>query len=204
MTVILKAKDSRLKITKENWDQLSDNEALREFYTLEFWLPAHEKEMTKSQARRGWHLYDELSEYMASRGLISINPNIVYYIFITTEGVAVPSPPPSCTRKEKNMQISTKLPTDFIKKAKELADQQYYPAVEFGNTDGCIGFPFQGQWIIHPWMDQSGRFELPTEKAIELYGKENFERFCISIVQDSNAKKVQGYDNSLPRHTGII
>ena len=77
MTVILKAKDSRLKITKENWDQLSDNEALREFYTLEFWLPAHEKEMTKSQARRGWHLYDELSEYMASRGLISINPNIV-------------------------------------------------------------------------------------------------------------------------------
>lgn len=93
---------------------------------------------------------------------------------------------------------------DYTKNAKHLADMQYYPAVESGDFDGCIGFPFNGQWIIHPWMDQSGCFELTTEQAIELYGRENFEEFCKSITRDANAKKVQGYDNSLPKHTGII
>lgn len=108
--------------------------------------------------------------------------------------------PITVTKYEEKSDLSR----DYLKNAKTLADNQYYPALELGNADSCIGFPFKGQWIIHPWMDQSGRFELTTEQAIATYGKENFDNFCRSITQDANAKKVQGYDNSPVRHTGII
>lgn len=93
---------------------------------------------------------------------------------------------------------------EYIANAKELAEKQYSEANELGSFDDCIGFPHNGQYIVNPWMDSSGRFELTTEEAISIYGTENFEYFCKAITRDNNARKVQGYDNSPVRHTGII
>ena len=81
-----------------------------------------------------------------------------------------------------------------IKKAKYLADMQYYPALETGDFDDCVYFVHNGQMIVHPWMDLSGRYELTMEQAIALYGNDTFEDFCRRILREDSAKKVQGYN----------
>ena len=71
---------------------------------------------------------------------------------------------------------------ELLRIVKDLADEQFYPAVESGDYDDCVGFDFNGQFIIHPWMDETGRYVLPTEQAMALYGKENFALFCRRIL----------------------
>lgn len=91
----------------------------------------------------------------------------------------------------------------ICEKAKALAEKQYFEGLENDFRD-TIGFDFEGQWIVYPWLDPSARFPLDDIEAADLYGEANFENFCRAIVRDDSAKKVQGYDNSLPEHTGII
>lgn len=57
--------------------------------------------------------------------------------------------------------------------AKKVAEENF----NNGNYDTEIGFEFNGMWIINPWIDESGRFELNDEEAINTYGKDNIEEF---------------------------
>lgn len=43
--------------------------------------------------------------------------------------------------------------------------------------DSPIGFDFAGQWIIDPWMDETGRWSLTDEEAVQYYGSENIKKF---------------------------
>ena len=72
-------------------------------------------------------------------------------------------------------------PPKMLDKIKEIANQQRENASESGDTDGCIGFKYRGQFIIDPWMDESGRFKLTTDEAIEKYGA-GFTAFCEEVA----------------------
>lgn len=63
----------------------------------------------------------------------------------------------------------------MLDKVKEIADRQ------FREGEG-VGFVFNGQLIINPWMDESGRFELTNKEAIERYGEENMMMFIEDII----------------------
>lgn len=63
----------------------------------------------------------------------------------------------------------------MINKAMKIAEKNFID----GNGDTDIGFEFEGQWIIDPWMDSTGRFELSLESAKETYGVENVRNFIL-------------------------
>lgn len=44
-----------------------------------------------------------------------------------------------------------------------------------------ISFNYKGQSISNPWLDQSGRFELTTEKAASTYGAANVIAYCDEV-----------------------
>ena len=83
--------------------------------------------------------------------------------------------------------------TEHIEKAKALTEEQYSDANEYGEYSDCIGFYFEGQYIINPWLDPSGRFPLLTEESIHLYGKDRFEEFYRTILRENSADKVSGW-----------
>ena len=64
---------------------------------------------------------------------------------------------------------------EIANSVREIADRQ------FREGEG-VGFEFNGQLIINPWMDESGRFELTNEEAIERYGRENITMFILDII----------------------
>lgn len=45
-----------------------------------------------------------------------------------------------------------------------------------------LGFEYYGTWIINPWMDDTGRFELTDAQAIELYGKDNIDSYIEKVA----------------------
>lgn len=63
----------------------------------------------------------------------------------------------------------------MLNKAKKIAEQNFIEC----NGDTDIGFYFEGKWIINPWMDPTGRFELSFESAKETYGVENIRNFIL-------------------------
>lgn len=68
-----------------------------------------------------------------------------------------------------------------MKKVKEFAEQQWYKYGESGEVDGMIGFVYNDMFVINPFIDESGRFELSDEEAIEYYGIENIKKFAEMI-----------------------
>lgn len=64
-----------------------------------------------------------------------------------------------------------------MNKIRRLAEKQW-DALNEGNDEDLIGFEYEGQYIVNPWMDPSGRFELSTEEAVNLYGELNMIHFC--------------------------
>lgn len=60
---------------------------------------------------------------------------------------------------------------------KQFAERQWEIFNETGDCEDLIGFEFEGQFIVNPWMDPTGRFELTTEEAVKLYG-DKFLMFC--------------------------
>lgn len=54
----------------------------------------------------------------------------------------------------------------ILDQVKAIAEKQFENQDSYYN----IGFEFNGQFIVNPWMDESGRFELTTEEAIAKYG----------------------------------
>ncbi len=71
-----------------------------------------------------------------------------------------------------------KITAKEIAKVKLIAYRNFIDSIE-----DAIGFEFNGQHIINPWMDSSGRFELTDEKAIEYYGLENVLNFILNTLK---------------------
>ena len=67
----------------------------------------------------------------------------------------------------------------YISEIERFAHKQFTEELHEG-----IGFEFQGQWIIDPWMEASGRWELGTEQAFELYGMDNM----LSFIEDASER----------------
>lgn len=65
---------------------------------------------------------------------------------------------------------------------RRIAEKQYMDAMESGDMEDCVGFEFEGQFIINPWIDPSGRFDLSTKEATKLYGEKNIIAFCEDIA----------------------
>lgn len=65
---------------------------------------------------------------------------------------------------------------------KKIAEKQWERSGETGDTSDCIGFIYRGQFIINPWMDETGRFELTTDEAIEKYDI-GFTAFCEEVTE---------------------
>ena len=63
-----------------------------------------------------------------------------------------------------------------LEKVKDYASKAFYGEIPEAITNK-IGFEFEGIWITTPWMDDSARFELTDNQAIELYGTENVESY---------------------------
>lgn len=67
--------------------------------------------------------------------------------------------------------------TAEINKAKELAYENW------DNDDTKIGFEYKGQWIVNPFIEESGRWEfINYEVMCEHYGLENVEKFIKEIL----------------------
>ena len=51
----------------------------------------------------------------------------------------------------------------YIEDIKAFADKQF----EKHHVSEAIGFIYKGTYILDPWMDQTGRFPLSTQKAAQ-------------------------------------
>ena len=59
-----------------------------------------------------------------------------------------------------------KLTLEQLENVQRIAKHQF----DFIDCESNIGFDFNGTFIVNPWMDESGRFELTTSEAIAKYG----------------------------------
>jgi len=46
-----------------------------------------------------------------------------------------------------------------------------------------VGFEFNAQWIVNPFVDETARFEFDEQKAIAHYGKENYESWVTAAIE---------------------
>lgn len=59
---------------------------------------------------------------------------------------------------------------------------------ESNNPDGSIGFEFEGQWIVNPWLDSTGRFALSDEQAVGFYGLSNIMSYINKAFKEVSEK----------------
>ena len=60
---------------------------------------------------------------------------------------------------------------------KEYAFKQW----EDIDNENNIGFEFEGMFIVNPFMDPTGRFELTIDEADKLYGKLNMDDYLLQM-----------------------
>lgn len=56
-----------------------------------------------------------------------------------------------------------------------------------------ISFDYFGIAITNPWVDCTGRFELPNKDAISEYGVKNYTKFIKDVVDKIKFVKENGY-----------
>ena len=76
-----------------------------------------------------------------------------------------------------------KISAKEIAKVKEIAEKNFFDSSEIGD-EGLVSFEFNGMNIVNPWIDDSGRFNLTDEQAIELYGLENILNFILNVLKE--------------------
>lgn len=76
-----------------------------------------------------------------------------------------------------------KISAKEIAKVKEIAEKNFFDSSEIGD-EKMVSFEFNGMNIINPWIDDSGRFNLTDEQAIELYGLENILNFILNVLKE--------------------
>lgn len=65
-------------------------------------------------------------------------------------------------------------------------------AEEITNKFGFIGGEGESTWIINPWLDDTGRFFLTDEEAIETYGADNVNAYIESVKEYLSNKEWDG------------
>ena len=70
-----------------------------------------------------------------------------------------------------------KVTAEQFEKVQSIAKDQF----DFIDSENNIGFDFNGVFIVNPWMDESGRFELTTEESLAKYGT-NFIHFVENVI----------------------
>ena len=75
-----------------------------------------------------------------------------------------------------------RISAEDIAKVKEIAERNFIESAEIGDKE-MVSFEFKGMNIIDPWIDDSGRFDLTDEQAIELYGLENVLGFITETLE---------------------
>ena len=94
---------------------------------------------------------------------------MVYNILITTNKVI------------KIMEVLSMNNID-IEKARIFAEKQMLRNVVYNeDTSDMIGFKSNDQWIINPWYDRTGSFELSDDQMVKMYGLDN----VISFVENA-------------------
>ena len=69
-----------------------------------------------------------------------------------------------------------------IEKARIFAEKQMLRNVVYNeDTSDMIGFKSNDQWIINPWYDRTGSFELSDDQMVKMYGLDN----VISFVENA-------------------
>lgn len=86
-----------------------------------------------------------------------------------------------------NKYVYTDKTTDAEAEVKLFAEKQYTHAMLTDFAGDYIGFEFRGQMIVNPWLDMTGRFELTSEEAEKLYGKDNMSTFISRFVDARQA-----------------
>ena len=53
------------------------------------------------------------------------------------------------------------------------------------NAESTIGFESEetGQWVYNIFLDESARFDLSLEQAVNTWGKENVKNFCKDVLE---------------------
>lgn len=74
---------------------------------------------------------------------------------------------------------SSEITPNILDKIKQFADDQFTVAGETGEQDGMVSVESDGQGIIDPWMDHSGRFPLDDVGAVKEYGLDTVLSFCL-------------------------
>lgn len=73
----------------------------------------------------------------------------------------------------------------FEKNEVEMAKAIAYENLEKQSegVENLVGFEFNGIYIVNPWVDETGRFDLTDEEAVELYGLENVMNFIAEAIE---------------------
>lgn len=112
--------------------------------------------------------------------LVTGMQNIIDYVEAKTEAEAYEKfekMNPECEANDILMEYTEE---DF-ENAKEIAYENLEKQSE--GVENLVGFEFDGIYIVNPWVDETGRFDLTDEEAVELYGLENVLKFVCDIIE---------------------
>lgn len=84
-----------------------------------------------------------------------------------------------------NLKKDFNLSTYELEKAKRIANHLFEMQNEIINPFVKIGFDFDGQWIVHPWMDSTARIDFSDEDMVNEYGTENIKNYMKQIEKVS-------------------
>lgn len=65
------------------------------------------------------------------------------------------------------------------------------------DPDSSVGFEVgeHGLWVTNPFLDETGRFDLTIDEAIETYGLENVKKFCKQVLNYGGDTKLVDIDD---------
>ena len=112
--------------------------------------------------------------------LVTGNQGIIDYIIAESEAEACEKyekKNPECEANEIMMEYTEK---DF-----EIVKAFAYENLEMQaeGVEDLVGFEFNGIYIVNPWVDETGRFDLTDEEAVETYGLDNVVKFVCDIIE---------------------
>lgn len=112
--------------------------------------------------------------------LITGNQGIISYVEAKTEAEAYEKFEKMNPECEANEILSEYTEKDF-----EIVKAFAYENLEMQaeGEENLVGFEFNGIYIVNPWVDETGRFDLSDEKAIETYGLDNVLKFICDVIE---------------------
>lgn len=112
--------------------------------------------------------------------LITGNQGIIDYIVAESMSEA-------CDKFEKNNpeceanEVLMECTEEDFENIKKIAYENLEKQSE--GVEDLPGFEFNGIYIVNPWVDETGRFDLSDEKAVEIYGVDNMWKFICDVCE---------------------